>query len=90
MKKLTNEEKHAQYIAKKEAIKAQRKADHEWFTYRLHIACSADYLCLENYHEYIVYCVLGTGKKYHVDLPNGMKFTCTEYKEISEIIENYA
>lgn len=86
MKKMTKEE----WRAKRQAEKAAFEAEKKWFDYKMHICCSEDYSVVEGYHDYIVYFICGTDHKYHVDLRNGMKFTCTEYKEISEIIWNFA
>ena len=86
---MTKEERRAMYIAKREAKKAAFEASQKWFDYKMHLCCSEDFTVIEGCYEYIVYLVHGS-KKYHVDLINGMKFTCTEYKEIFEIIENFA
>ena len=71
------------------AIKEQYKKDKIWHDYEMSICSNPDYCVYEGYFEYIIYRNVDT-KKFHLDLPNGMKFIASNLRECWDLVEVYA
>ena len=73
----------------KNALKEQRKRDRIWHEYEMSICGNPDFHVHEGYFEYIIYSDVET-KKFHLDLPNGMKFITSTVYECYDLIKVYA
>lgn len=71
------------------ALKEQLKRDRIWHDYEMSICSNPDFHVCEGYFEYIIYSDVET-KKFHLDLPNGMKFITSTIHECYDLIEAYA
>ena len=71
------------------ALREQRKRDKIWHDYEMSICGNRDFYVYEGCFEYIIYDDVET-KKFHLDLPNGMKFITSTIYECYDLIEVYA